>query len=123
METTIAAEIQSHAVLDSAVRKANEVLLGAIGRAKHPPRAVWRAVDRQGQSPVIELEMIDELDSVTRRFLPEELLDRFELHFKLTELWGDLIQVAFQGSTSRMLIALRELREEEESREVLLQEV
>lgn len=122
METTISDDIRAEATLGPVVRRANDVLVRAVGRAKHPPRAVWRLLPRPSQTPIIELELVDELDSVTRQFLPEELTDEYPLHFKLTELWGDLIRLAFRTSTERMLTALREMRHEEESQERHLQE-
>jgi hypothetical protein len=122
METTVSEEIWSDASLSQIVRRSNDVLVRAMGRSKHPPRAVWRLLPRPGQTPVIQLELVDELDSVTRQFLPEELSDEYSLHFKLTELWGDLIQLAFRTSTERMVSALREMRQDEESRGHHLQE-
>lgn len=122
METTIADDIRADLGLGEIVRRANDVLLRAVGRAKHPPRAVWRLFRRSGQASVVELELVDEMDSVTRQFLPEELSDEYQLHFKITELWGDLIQLAFRTTTDRILIALREMRVEEEGRERHLQE-
>jgi len=121
MESTIAADIQGDSMISPLVRAGDDALKGVMGRAKHPPRAVWRLILRDNRSPLIELELWDQPDSVSRQFAPEELTDRFELHFKLSELWGDLIKLAFQGSIDRMVQALREIREEEALREAQLQ--
>ena len=121
METTISTEIQTDPTLAPVVRTANDVLRDSVGRARNPPRAVWRLVRKDNPSPLIELELLDPPDSAARQFTVEELTDTWELRFKLTGVWGDLIMKAYQGTTVRLLEALRELREEEQSREAVLQ--
>ena len=122
METTISDDIRADAALYPVVRSANEVLLRAMERSRHPPRAVWRLFRDGPHSPIVELELFDPPDSMARQFAVEELADPWELHFKLTRLWGDLIIRAYQASSERMLDALRELRKVEEIREAVLQE-
>jgi hypothetical protein len=121
METTISTEIQADPSLAPVVRAANELLRDSVGRSRNPPRAVWRIVRKDNPSPLIELELFDPPDSLARQFTVEELTDAWELRFKLTGLWGDLIMQAYQASSERLLEALRELRDEEQNREAILQ--
>lgn len=121
MESTISAEIQADPILAPVVRAANELLRDTVGRGRTPPRGVWRLVRKDNPSPLVELELFDPPDSRARQFTVEELTDAWELRFKLTGLWGDLIMQAYQASSERLLEALRELREEEQNREAILQ--
>ena len=121
METTISTEIQADPTLAPVVRTANDLLRDSVGRGRNPPRGVWRLVRKDDPSPLVELELFDSPDSRARQFTVEELTDTWELRFKLTGLWGELIMQAYQASSARLLEALRELREEEQGREAVLQ--
>ena len=121
METTISAEIQSDPTLAPVFRAANEMLRDTVGRARNPPRGVWRLVRKDNPSWLVELELFDPPESFARQFTVEELADAWALRFKLTGLWGDLIMKAYQASSGRLLEALRELREDEQTRESVLQ--
>jgi hypothetical protein len=121
MESSISNEISNDSTLFPLVQEANEILKTVFGRAKEPPRVDWRIVPHEPMKPAVELQLSDQTDSVRREFTLNELQDPRELRFILSSLWGDLIISAFNGSSERLLLALRELRKEEESRELQLQ--
>ena len=121
MDVLTSDEAKNDPALAPILAVGNDVLLKQFSRVTSPPRAAWRLVRHDGRSVSIELELIYDQDSVSRQFTPEEFADPRELRWKISSLWGDLIMLAYQNSSERLLTVLRELRKEEERREAQLQ--
>lgn len=123
METTISPEIQSDTTLAPAVRQADQVLRRLMARVDQPPMATWRpgSVKHSSGLPTAELELLDDADFIAQNFTVDQMSDPRALRTALSALWGELIMQAYGKSTERLLAALRDIRKEEESRELELQ--
>jgi hypothetical protein len=121
METRITEEVKRDPVLAAAVEKADGLLRKLLERARHPPSATWRSSSLKQSVPSVELELLDDGDNIARDFRIDQLNDEREFPFAITNLWGDLIMLAYRRSTERLLDALREMRREEERRELQVQ--
>jgi hypothetical protein len=123
METRIADEIKQDPVLAPVVERADKVLRELFGGVRQPPIASWQpsTVTQAVPVPSVELELLEHEDYIARDFRVDQLTDERAFRHELVDLWGDLIMQAYGKSNQRLLDALRELRKEEERRELQAQ--
>ncbi len=117
MDTAISDDIRSDSKLYPMVRSANDVLQSTVGQAPSPPRAVWRMSNSNGTARQIELELVYHDESITRRFVSDELSDSGELRYRLSRLWENLLIASNGKTTDRLLDIFREWRREAELQE------
>jgi hypothetical protein len=123
MESQITDEITRDPVLGPAVRRADEVLRDLFGSVRQPPVATWQpsSIKQADSAPSVELDLREHEDCLTRDYRVEELADERAFRHALFDHWGSLIMNAYGKSNQRLLEALRELRKEEERRELQVQ--
>jgi hypothetical protein len=118
MEIKVADEIRANSNLESRVSLASKVVGEMFASVEQPPTVTWRLSELVRTSPRVELELLDDGDFVARDFTFDQLADTRQFRSALPALWGDLIMLAYGRSTKRLHDALREIRKEEERREL-----
>lgn len=121
METRIADEIKRDPILGPAVDRADRVLRELFSKVTEPPAATWKPVPQAQPTPMVDLELSEHDAYLTRAFRVEQLADERGFRYAVLDQWGDSIMEAYRKSNERLLEALRELRKEEERRELQVQ--
>jgi hypothetical protein len=112
MEITISQEIASRLDIRDTVGRANDVLKATIGRAPHPPKAVWKLNESSDPAKPIALNLEYFDQSLSALFSLEELTDVDNLFYRLLRIWGRLIIQNNRADTQRIVETLGELRED-----------
>ena len=121
METRIADEIKRDPVLGPAVERADKVLKELFSKVSEPPSATWKPTPVSQPAPMVDLELAEHDAFIARAFRVDQLADERAFRYAVLDLWGDSIFDAYRKSNDRLLEALRELRKEEERRELQVQ--
>ncbi|MBO0699871.1 MAG: hypothetical protein J2P46_15845 [Zavarzinella sp.] len=121
METRIADEVRRDPVLGPAVERADEVLRELFSKVPQPPSAMWKPTPLSQPTPMVDLELAEHDAYIARAFRVDQLADERAFRYAVLDLWGDSIMDAYHKSNDRLLKALRELRKEEERRELQVQ--
>ena len=90
---------------------------------RQPPFATWKPTPFQQPTAMVDLELTEHDAFIARAFRAEQLADERGFRYAVMDLWGELIMDAYGKSNKRLLDALRELRIEEENRELQTQGV
>jgi hypothetical protein len=121
METRIADEIKRDPVLGPVVERADKVLRELFSKVTEPPSATWKQGLLSQPTLTVDLELAVYDAYIARAFRVDQLVDERGFRYAVLNLWGDSIMDAYRKSNERLLEALRELRKDEERRELQAQ--
>ena len=112
MHVTIAEPIRQNPQLAKAVDEANNILTHELGKASERVTAEWSFTDNNGHPPFLDLKLIDHAEQITRRFIPEELVQPTRLDRTLRRAWGDLLAIRSANQIEHLLQAVQQLDRE-----------
>ncbi len=109
MQVIIPETIKKDTALAGPVTEATEYMQAEFRRSVLEPTARWRVTHELDGSPLLELELAEDTDSVSQRFTKEEFTNRAMMERRLNRLWDQMLGKKGERHLRRVGELLREM--------------